>query len=152
MDGQHYDQDSVASPTVNIVSVRIIMVLYLLMQGYMHLVDVNGAFLLGGFEHNPIMYKKRQIFMEIPEGFGEFVAKMVENIEDYIMELLKTLHGTKQAVKQFWLFLLSVLYVMDYKYIRVNPCVYYKWTDKGLLIWASWVDDLLNVGPKKAKV
>ena len=62
------------------------------------------------------------------------------------------MHGTKQAAKRFWLFLLSLLYVMDYKYNRVDPCVYYKWTDDGLLIWASWVDDLLNIGPKKTKV
>ena len=30
--------------------------------------------------------------------------------------------------------------------------MYYKWTEEGLLIWACWVDDLLNVGPKKTKV
>ena len=31
---------------------------------------------------------------------------------------------------------------------KADPCVYYRWTDKGLNIWASWVDDLLSCGHK----
>ena len=54
VDGEHYDKDGVASPTVNITTVRVMLVLMLLMFGYGHLVDVNGAFLLGGWEHDPI--------------------------------------------------------------------------------------------------
>ena len=34
---------------------------------------------------------------------------------------------------------------------KADPCLYYKWTDKwGLVIWLSWVDDLLICGPKDA--
>ena len=59
IDGEHYDKDSIASPTINIVTVRIMMVLMLLMRGYAHLVDVNGAFLLGNWENDPITEEER---------------------------------------------------------------------------------------------
>jgi hypothetical protein len=34
------------------------------------------------------------------------------------------------------------------KYIRnkADPCLYFRWTVDGLVIWISWVDDCLTVG------
>ena len=31
---------------------------------------------------------------------------------------------------------------------QADPCIYFKWTTKGIVIWASWVDDLLSCGNK----
>ena len=31
---------------------------------------------------------------------------------------------------------------------NADPCLYTKWTDHGLNIWISWVDDLIAIGPK----
>jgi hypothetical protein len=45
------------------------LVLMLIMCGVSHLVDVNGAFLLGGWEHDPITKQERKVFMEVPQGF-----------------------------------------------------------------------------------
>jgi hypothetical protein len=122
------------------------------MQGYAHLVDVHGAFLLGGFEHDLITNKKRKIYMKIPPAFYEFLPKWCRPFCEWLMELLKTLYGTKQAAKRFWLLLLSIMKSMGFKYNRVDPCLYYKWTDEGLKIWASWVDDCLHIGASKESV
>ena len=27
-----------------------------------------------------------------------------------------------------------------------DPCVYYKWTSRGLVMWISWIDDMLCIG------
>jgi hypothetical protein len=143
VDGEHYDEDSIASPTVNITSFRIVLVLMLMMNGYAHLVDVNGAFLLGGWEKDPVTNKERQVYMEIPEGFHKFFSP-----GDWVLLLLKTIYGTKQAAKRFWLFLLGVLRMLGFTYNRADPCVYFKWTAAGLVLWISWVDDCLCVGPK----
>jgi hypothetical protein len=143
VDGEHYDEDSIASPTVNITSFRIVLVLMLMMNGYAHLVDVNGAFLLGGWEKDPVTNEERKVYMEIPEGFHKFFGT-----ENLVLRLLKTIYGTKQAAKRFWLFLLGVLRVLGFEYNRADPCVYFKWTAAGLVIWLSWVDDCLCVGPK----
>ena len=83
VDGEHYDRDSVASPTINIVTVRIILVILLLMKGYAHLVDVNGALLLGGWEHDPITNDARKVYMDIPEEFMQFLPP-----GDWLMLLL----------------------------------------------------------------
>ena len=100
-----------------------------MMNGYAHLVDVNGAFLLGGWEKDPVTNREQQVFMEIPEGFHKFFAP-----EDLVLLLLKTIYGTKQAAKRFWLFLLGVLRVLGFEYNRADPCVYFKWTAAGLVM------------------
>ena len=140
VDGEHYDKDSVASPTINIITVRCILVLMLLMHGYAHLVDVNGAFLLGGWEHDPITDEARKVYLAIPEGIGKFLPP-----GEWVMLLLKTLYGTKNAAKQFWLYLMNLWYSFNFKYNRADPCLYYKWTDQGIVLWASWVDDCLGI-------
>ena len=73
IDREHHDKDNVASPTVNIIMVRIMLVLMILMCGYGHLVDINGAFLLGNFESDVNMHEEREVHMEVPEGFLRFL-------------------------------------------------------------------------------
>jgi Reverse transcriptase (RNA-dependent DNA polymerase) len=63
--------------------------------------------------------------------------------------LLKTIYGTKQAAKIFWLFILGIFKSFGFKYNRVDPCLYYKWSDDGLVMWSSWVDDMSCVGQDK---
>jgi hypothetical protein len=101
VDGEHYDKDDVASPTINVVTVRVILVLMLIMRGCAHLVDVNGAFLLGDFEDDPVTHEQRRVFMEIPQGFEDLVPDWCRPLRDWIIELLRTLYRTKQAAKRF---------------------------------------------------
>jgi hypothetical protein len=68
-------------------------------------------------------------------------------LKDWIIELLRTLYGTKQAAKRFWLFLLGMMASVKYRYNKVDPCLYYRWDEEGLRLWASWVDDLIHIGP-----
>ena len=73
VDGEHFDQDNVATLTINIVSVIVMLVLMLLMKGYAHLVDVNKVFSFSGFEHDVIINQSRNHYMKIPKGFRFFV-------------------------------------------------------------------------------
>ena len=41
---------------------------------------------------------------------------------------------------------------MKFRYNRADPCLYYRWTDKGLVMWSSWVDDCLGVGKTEEAV
>jgi hypothetical protein len=61
------------------------------------LINVHGAFLLGKFEDDLKMY------MYVPQGFEQFYPSNI------VLRLKKTLYGTKQAAKRFWIKLLSVL-------------------------------------------
>ena len=96
--------------------------------------DVKGAFLNGHFSHG------EQLYMHVPQGFERFYSSNV-----YLL-LLKTIYGLKQAAFEYWRTLLKALKTISMTRSKADPCVYYKWTDKGLMIWSSWVDDIMSCG------
>jgi hypothetical protein len=61
---------------------------------------------------------------------------------------LKTIYGLKQAAYAFWKKLLQAFKVMGYIRSKADPCLYFKWTLHGLVVWISWVDDCLICGNK----
>jgi hypothetical protein len=38
---------------------------------------------------------------------------------------------------------------LEYIRSQADPCLYYKWTEEGLCLWLSWVDDCLMMGRKE---
>jgi hypothetical protein len=134
VDGEHYSEDNKAAPVVALSTIMMLLVLIVMLGWTANLVDVNGAFLLGEFEDG------LNLFMHVPQGFERFYPKNV------VLLLLKTLYGCKQSAKRFWVKLLAVLYLMEFKRGMADPCLYFQWTDEGLVLIASWVDDLLMCG------
>ena len=111
VDGEHYDSDDVSSPTININSARVLFVIMVTMWQKGLLIDVNGAFLLGNWEDDPVTHQERKIYMKVPEAFKEWI-----NTQKFLILLLKTLYGTKNAAKRFWVYLLNILSKLGYKY------------------------------------
>ena len=136
IDGVHYDGASVAAPVTNELSVRMMIVLMLMSAWSALVTDVKGAFLRGEFEQGtPKMY------MHIPEGFKEFYPT------GYILLLLKTIYGLKEAAMAFWKQMLKAFGYMRFLRSNADPCLYYKWTAAGfLIVWLSWVDDCVCFG------
>ena len=81
--------------------------------------------------------------MYVPKGFEKFYPM------DVVLLLLKTLHGLKQAAFEYWRALLQAIKAIGMTQNKADPCVYFKWTDNGLMIWSSWVNDLLSCGNKQ---
>gem|GEM_PF-6951265 len=135
IDGEHYDGTSIASPVTNDATIRITMVLMLLATWSAQIVDVKGAFLHGNLDDG------EKIYMEIPEGFE---SKYSANC---VLLLLRTLYGLKQAAMAFWKQLLAAMRRMNFERSRADPCLYYCWTNLGLVLWLSWIDDCLCMGP-----
>ena len=108
-----------------------------------YMCDVHGAFLMGECE------EEKKLFMEIPRGFESKYAK------DAFLRLRKTIYGLKQAALMFWKLLLKCMRSMKFDKSWADPCMYYKETENGLVLWLSWIDDCLCVGPdievKKAR-
>jgi hypothetical protein len=98
------------------------------------LLDVKGAFLCGNFEDG------EKIIMEIPQGFECFYPK------NAVLLLLKTIYGLKQAALAFWRELLKAFRHMEYRRSKADPCLSFRWTALGLILWLSWVDDCLIGG------
>ena len=86
-DGTHYDNDDKSSPVVSTVGIRVAMVLTLVADWYQHLVDVEGAFLNGEFQHPD----KHKMYVKIPEAYQRWYPSWT------VFLLLKTQYGTVQA-------------------------------------------------------
>jgi hypothetical protein len=134
VDGEHYDEDAKAAPVVNEATIHIVLIIILMTGLSAELLDVKGAFLHGEFE------KDRKVYMQVPEGMETYYP------QDCVLLLLKTLYGTKQAAKAFWIKLLEAFRSMGYQRSKADPCMYFSWTMFGLIIWLSWVDDCLVCG------
>jgi hypothetical protein len=81
-----------------------------------------------------------EIYMEVPEGFEKFYPSNV------MLFLLQTIHGLRQAARAFWRDTRSALGDMKYEKSMADPCLYFCWTMRGLIIWLSWIDDCLVAG------
>jgi len=134
--GEHYNETGVSSPVVNEASIFILLTLMVMARMYGELNDVKGAFLNGHFTHG------EKLYMRIPEGFEAFYPIGV------ILLLSKTIYGLKQSAFEYWKVLLHALKGVGLTRSKADPCVYYRWTNNGLNIWTSWVNDLRSIGNK----
>ena len=137
IDGEHYNADSTAAPVVNEITIRLVFTLMVMAGWYAEVVDVRGAFLHGEFDEGT------RLFMEVPEGFEKFYPV------GCLLLLLQTIYGLKQAAFAFWVQLLKALRDMKFDRSNADPCLYFKWTAIGLVLWISWVDDCVSVGKKE---
>lgn len=120
--GEHYDKTGISSPVVNEASIFIILILIIMGGMYGELNDVKGAFLNGLFSQG------ERLYMYVPKGFEKFYAT------DVVLLLLKRIYGLKQAAFEYWRALLKALKAVGLMRSKVDPCVYYRRTDKGLNI------------------
>ena len=140
--GIHYDPKSIAAPVTNEMTIRIILTLMIMAFWIGLLLDVKGAFLHGNF--GP---KEAPIVLKIPQGFEKHYPK------GWLLLLLKTIYGLKQAAFAFWKALLKAFKAMKFERSKADPCLYYSWTEHGLVTWISWVDDCLVCGsPEGVKI
>jgi hypothetical protein len=137
--GKDYDPDCLMAPVVAMLTVFITLTLIIICSWYCILIDLKGAFLTTDFEAG------RNIYMKIPKGFEKFYP------EGWLLKLNKTIYGTKQASRQFWIKLYKALDECGYKRSNMDQCLYYKWHEKyGLTLIISWVDDLMICGKEEA--
>jgi hypothetical protein len=137
IDGVHYDENSKAAPVANEIVIRMIMVLIVMASWWAELLDVQGAFLTGEMDPETTCY------LQVPEGFEKFYPGKV------VLKLLKTLYGLKQSAYVFWKTLVMAFKHMTYERSKADPCLFFKWTTYGLVLWITWVDDCLVCGNKK---
>ena len=66
--------------------------------------------------------------------------------EGRVLKLMRTIYRLKQVARAFWRKLTAALTDMRYSQSPADPCLYYFWTMKGLIIWLTWIDDCLIAG------
>ena len=107
--GESFEYHDILSPVVHHISVHIVLTILLMSGWAAHIVDVNGAFLLGEFREN------EHIYMKIPKGLEQFYSP------DVLLYLRKTLYGVKNAAKAFWRLLFGIMNSMGYKRNHTDP-------------------------------
>ena len=116
------------------------MVLTILAGWYQHLVDVEGAFLNGEFEHPD----KHKLHVKIPEAYQQWYPPWA------VFLLLKTQYGTVQAALQYYRECCKALAYLKFKRNPAEPCMFYKYVDGKMVLFILWVDDSCLVGDKAA--
>ena len=135
----HYGPEWISAPVSNAVTICIVLVLLLMMGGYLHVIDVCSAFLLGLFDN-----EDERVYVSVPNGWEQFFPKNV------VLFLLKTVYGLKQAANCFYRLLVSVMSGLKFQKSAADPCLNFKWDDEeGLIVWLSWIEDLLIVNRSK---
>eukprot|EP00957_Ditylum_brightwellii_P091762 6987487-Ditylum_brightwellii.AAC.1 len=86
--------------------------------------DIKEAFLKGSLDK-----VKEQRYMQVPKDFEKFYPN------DVVIMLLRAIYGTKQTVMAFWKELLECMKDMNYQRNGADPCLCFKWTAAGLIIW-----------------
>ena len=141
VEGEHYNGSSISAPVVSDITIRVVLVLMIMAGWVGEVLDMKGAFLHGDIDKNQRMY------MEVPKGFEKHYDPNY-----YVLLLLQTLYGLKQAAVSFWKKLLQCFSSMGFERSKAEPCLYFAWTVLGLVLWVSWVDDCFVVGNKEAVV
>jgi hypothetical protein len=135
--GQHYDGMTISSLVTNSATIRIVLVLMVMASMMAHIVDVKGPFLHGEFED------REKVHMAIPRGLEIFF------LHDAVILFLKCLYGLKQAARAFWRQLLQATKKIGLTQSNADPCFYFKWVDRRLIMMLSWIDDNAIMGYKK---
>ena len=137
VDGVHYDEHTKAAPVANEIVIRMTMVLIVMASWWAELLDVQGAFLTGEMD------QELDCYLKVPEGFEKFYP------DNVVLRLLKTLYGLKQSAYVFWKSLVMAFRHMTFERSQADPCLFFKWTAHGLVLWVTWVDDCLVCGKKE---
>jgi hypothetical protein len=83
--------------------------------------------------------------MEVPQGFEKHYDPM-----HCVILLLKMILGLKQLAFQFWKAMQFCFSSMGFTRSKADPCLHYKWSREGLVLWVSWINDCLVLGPTNA--
>jgi Reverse transcriptase (RNA-dependent DNA polymerase) len=122
-------QESFA-PVMNDVTFRILLVMILTWNLKAKVVDIETAFLHGDL--------KETIYMEILKG-------MEASIDECLI-LNKTIYGLVQSAREFYNKLVSALKDCGFQGSLVDPCLWIKHFNQGIVIIAIYVNDCLIIG------
>eukprot|EP00980_Cylindrotheca_fusiformis_P016350 scaffold4869_cov71-Cylindrotheca_fusiformis.AAC.1 len=109
-DGQHFDKYDIAAPVTSDITIRVVLVIMIIAGWTGELLDIRGAFLHGDFKPG------EKLYMKVPKGFEKHYDPRY-----YVLLLLQTIYGLKQAAMAFWKKLLECFSDMNYDRCKADP-------------------------------
>jgi hypothetical protein len=118
------------APIINYLSFRIILIGMMFWNSKAKIIDIETIFLHGDLE--------KSIFMEIPSGMEVGKVKC--------LVLKKTIYGLVQSVRQVYVKLVRALKSCGFTGSLVDPCLWIKQSNTGILMTAIYSDNYLTFG------
>ena len=114
------------SPIIHDISARILIIIMIFHSLQGNLVDIETASLYGDLEE--------EVYMDCPEG-------MVDIDKDEVLLLQSTISGLVQSARQYCKKTTSILKNLGFTGDTVEPCLFYRETEKGKVYFGLYVDD-----------
>jgi Reverse transcriptase (RNA-dependent DNA polymerase) len=125
------DYDQTFAPVATWPSIRLLLINVLTLRWHSRQIDYVQAY--------PQAQVDRPMYMEIPQGF----SPNGEQGEDYVLEVLMNIYGSKQAGRVWNTHLVGKLVSIGFVQSKHDPCVFYK----GRAMYVLYTDDSILAGP-----
>jgi hypothetical protein len=131
------------APVTSEVTLRILLILWVLEDYFAEVADVQTAFLHGDLEE--------ELFIKIPVGYKEFLAETNESIDHKYLQLEKSTYGLVQAARSWWKKFTTVLKEkLNFQQHANDSCLLKRIDESGRVFLIIYVDDCFVVGDKAA--
>ena len=125
------------SPVAKVTAVRLVIALVSINHWFLHQLDVNNAFLHGDLHED--------VYMQLPPGVSTSKPNQV-------CKLSKSLYGLKQASRQWYEKLTSLLISSGYQQATSNASLFTKKASASFTILLVYVDDIIGAGDSLTKI
>ena len=131
------------APVTSEVTLRILLVMWIVNDLFAEIADVQTAFLHGDLEE--------EIFIKIPPGYKEFLSETKEAINEKFLKLEKSTYGLVQAARSWWKKFTTVLKRdLGFMQFENDSCLLKRQTSDGKVYLIVYVDDCFVLGDKSA--
>jgi len=131
------------APVTSEVTLRILLIMWVIEDYFAEVADVQTAFLHGDLEE--------ELFIKIPDGYKEFLAETNESIDQKYLQLGKSTYGLVQAARAWWKKFTTVLKdKLNFQQHANDSCLLKRIDATGKVFLIIYVDDCFVVGDKAA--
>ena len=148
-----FGSHDVDSPTASLVTIFILLHLTAKMGWHINVTDVAGAYLNADLKSPEFMRLSKDLVDMIDVGGTDAdIEKYKQSDGTVVVMLKKALYGLRQAGREWYSLLHSVLVNEGYTRSKVDKCLYSRVTKSSTTHIAVYVDDLLTVGSDKTEI